>query len=509
LKIRLTNNSGLIKEADWGFSWKTLLFGLFVPLVRGDLAWFFIGLFLSICTAGIALLVFPFYYNKIYVKKLLAQGFYPADELSRMTLVNANIIRDQGTPLRVEPEVPKPAAETPAPTETIGDAAVRTVPVAATSVPPVSAPEPNGWKCTSCETENLSEHNFCYSCGHEREKPKPVCPQCGKEHQPGMKFCPFCGTAISSALGSQEVVQTTKESPSPVPNSERAQETKKEGFTAKWAMPLAVLVVILGIGVFSLLWWRSASSDKAQEAYEKALNALVECGRINDESLSIDNYEQEFAKNWQIAKTELKKAADSGMIKNATYEYAQLLRSDTTWGGNYEGELDVKEIIKYLEKSASEGNSTAEYELSGIYEPESERELWYKKALEHNNSYALHDQAELMWKMGKLREALDYFKKAAITAEDEEGSKIMGPINYISGLKGYDYACLCNLEVGYIYEFGIFGQKDLKEALYWYERSMAAGGYTQQYSELIEYYEPGIGYLDSTEEIERLKSIMQ
>jgi FOG: TPR repeat, SEL1 subfamily len=67
----------------------------------------------------------------------------------------------------------------------------------------------------------------------------------------------------------------------------------------------------------------------------------------------------------------------------------------------------------------------------------------------------------------------------------------MGPINYISGLKGYDYACLCNLEVGYIYEFGIFGQKDLKEALYWYERSSKMGGYSKAYSSLLMYYEPG------------------
>jgi hypothetical protein len=71
LKIRLTNNTGLIKEADWGFSWKTLKFGAFVPLVRGDLAWFFIGIILAGCTFGFALLVFPFTYNKIYVKKLL------------------------------------------------------------------------------------------------------------------------------------------------------------------------------------------------------------------------------------------------------------------------------------------------------------------------------------------------------------------------------------------------------------------------------------------------------
>lgn len=258
MKIRLTNNSGLIKEADWGFSWKTLFFGLFVPLVRGDLAWFFIGFFLSICTAGIALLVFPFYYNKIYVKKLLVQGFYPLDEESRKTLVNAGIIRDQGTPPRVEPEVTKSVAEAPTPAETIGDAAVRTVPVAATSVPPVSAPEPNGWKCTSCETENLSEHNFCYSCGHEREKPKPVCPKCGKERQPGMRFCPYCGTALPDQGDTRGVEKrpenipspavqdspATSSHPCPVPAVPQSNEPKATPFPMG-----AIAVIALGVGI--------------------------------------------------------------------------------------------------------------------------------------------------------------------------------------------------------------------------------------------------------------------
>lgn len=199
MKIRLTNNSGLIKEADWGFSWKTLIFGAFVPLLRGDLAWFFIGIFLAVCTFGFAWLVFPFYYNKIFVKKLLAQGFYPLDELSRMTLVNANIIRDQAGSPRTEFKVPQPATIPSDPVETTGSPAGGTTPAAAPLVSPIStAAEPTGWTCGSCMTENAPENRFCFSCGREREKPKPVCPQCGKENQLGMKFCPSCGTSLSS-----------------------------------------------------------------------------------------------------------------------------------------------------------------------------------------------------------------------------------------------------------------------------------------------------------------------
>lgn len=233
LKIRLTNNSGLIKEADWGFSWKTLLFGLFVPLVRGDLAWFFIGFFLSIFTAGIALLVFPFTYNKIYVKKLLAQGFYPADELSRMTLVNAGIIRDQVESTRTELKVPQPASIPLAPMR------------ASTPV------QPEGWVCSLCQTENGASHHFCYSCGHERENPKPVCPSCGASMEGKMRFCPACGAQARNPGTPTGIAQGPQSTPSQqAPVSVIPQNPPPQ----KSSLPVAALaVVVLGLGALIFL----------------------------------------------------------------------------------------------------------------------------------------------------------------------------------------------------------------------------------------------------------------
>lgn len=84
--INLKNNRGLIKQCPTGFSWTMLFFGGLVPLFRGDLKWFAITVICDICTSGLAWFVFPFIYNKIYIKGLLSQEFQPADDFSQVTL---------------------------------------------------------------------------------------------------------------------------------------------------------------------------------------------------------------------------------------------------------------------------------------------------------------------------------------------------------------------------------------------------------------------------------------
>ena len=86
------SQSGLAKQAKVGFSWTTLLFGLFVPLVRGDLKWTIIMLILSVITFGLAWLVFPFVYNKVYLRGLLESGYGPADDHSRASLNAAGLV---------------------------------------------------------------------------------------------------------------------------------------------------------------------------------------------------------------------------------------------------------------------------------------------------------------------------------------------------------------------------------------------------------------------------------
>lgn len=65
--------TGIIKTAPLGFSWTTLFFGGLPALFRGDFKWFFIQLLLSCLLIPAA--VFPFLYNRIYLRSLLERGF--------------------------------------------------------------------------------------------------------------------------------------------------------------------------------------------------------------------------------------------------------------------------------------------------------------------------------------------------------------------------------------------------------------------------------------------------
>lgn len=88
--ILKNKETGLTKNCVTGFSWTTFFFGVFVPLVRGDLKWAMILLLLcalvGIFTFGIgAVLVGPIFagfYNKIYIRHLMSNGFIPADDAS-------------------------------------------------------------------------------------------------------------------------------------------------------------------------------------------------------------------------------------------------------------------------------------------------------------------------------------------------------------------------------------------------------------------------------------------
>lgn len=76
------STSGLIKNIPTGFSWTTLFFGVFVPLLRGDVRWAIISFAIFWVTFGISWIIFPFIYNKIYIKELLSKGFVAADSAS-------------------------------------------------------------------------------------------------------------------------------------------------------------------------------------------------------------------------------------------------------------------------------------------------------------------------------------------------------------------------------------------------------------------------------------------
>ena len=93
MKIQLKHStSNALKEVKLGFSWTTLFFSILVPLFRGDFLWFIIMIIADSLTFGIAWLIFPFIYNKIYLKNVLEKGYIPANKYSEDALVSKNLI---------------------------------------------------------------------------------------------------------------------------------------------------------------------------------------------------------------------------------------------------------------------------------------------------------------------------------------------------------------------------------------------------------------------------------
>lgn len=84
--ITLKNPSGILIQAKVGFSWTMLFFGMFVPFLRGDIKWFLTSLLLGFLSWGFSWFVFPFFYNSIYIKERLAEGYSPANKESRKIL---------------------------------------------------------------------------------------------------------------------------------------------------------------------------------------------------------------------------------------------------------------------------------------------------------------------------------------------------------------------------------------------------------------------------------------
>ncbi|QQW85161.1 HrgC protein [Helicobacter pylori] len=115
----------LIKKGFVGFSWTTLFFNFWVPIIRGDVRWAIVMLISLFCyfvvvdtiidgmfpnidkvpddeLIGIFLLVFlsyifniiifAFIYNKQYTTRLLESGYEPTDEYSRGILRSKDMI---------------------------------------------------------------------------------------------------------------------------------------------------------------------------------------------------------------------------------------------------------------------------------------------------------------------------------------------------------------------------------------------------------------------------------
>lgn len=95
--IIFKNQFNEFKRSPIGFSFTMLIFGFFVPLLRKDFKWAGIQFatqlsYLIHPALGLTSLVLPFMYNKLYIKDLLEQGYYPVDNNQAKLIVSYNVV---------------------------------------------------------------------------------------------------------------------------------------------------------------------------------------------------------------------------------------------------------------------------------------------------------------------------------------------------------------------------------------------------------------------------------
>ena len=86
-------DSGLVKTGYIGYSWTYLLFGWFVPFIRGELGIGLLHLLITLVSAGLSQLIFPFLYNRQYMNRMLTSGWRldPSDENYELAKRRLNI----------------------------------------------------------------------------------------------------------------------------------------------------------------------------------------------------------------------------------------------------------------------------------------------------------------------------------------------------------------------------------------------------------------------------------
>lgn len=67
--------SGLVKTGYIGYSWTYLVFGWFVPVIRGEIGIGALHFLLTLVSLGLSQLIFPFLYNRQYMIRMLTSGW--------------------------------------------------------------------------------------------------------------------------------------------------------------------------------------------------------------------------------------------------------------------------------------------------------------------------------------------------------------------------------------------------------------------------------------------------
>lgn len=85
-----------------GFSWTTLIFGGFVPLLRKDYLWFIIMIIPQFLTVGLSNIIFAFFYNNLYTNKLLKNGFKKFDPNEIVAVGTGAVVVLEKTKIRLK-----------------------------------------------------------------------------------------------------------------------------------------------------------------------------------------------------------------------------------------------------------------------------------------------------------------------------------------------------------------------------------------------------------------------
>ena len=98
-KRAVLENGVLRKEIKFGFSWGAFFLGFIYPLIKGDyitagIAFVIIGItgVIYFPLIFVLLMVFGFIYNKIYVRRLIKQGWHPFTEVDAQVLKKNGIL---------------------------------------------------------------------------------------------------------------------------------------------------------------------------------------------------------------------------------------------------------------------------------------------------------------------------------------------------------------------------------------------------------------------------------
>jgi len=91
-KLYMKNeNTGQMREAPVGFSWTFAIFGGFVALYRREYFEGIIWLCAGMVTGGLINLVGAFFYNKMYTKDLVNDGFKVKSATADMDRINSKL----------------------------------------------------------------------------------------------------------------------------------------------------------------------------------------------------------------------------------------------------------------------------------------------------------------------------------------------------------------------------------------------------------------------------------